>query len=275
MMVNLIASASIWGGAFVGILKIIDWLLSVEQKKSIQDWSLRTWVWLDDQRMGKLLIASVKGTRTQQVSSIISHMVIFSTYLIPFLAVAALNLNPNIIPKSLHLGFPFVYHFQLWVEVAALLVSIVLVTRTIHPYLMSWLTDAKSLPRYFGRVFSALFVCGLLHFLPGEIWSIYVPSLAEDGWFVLPASIPIGKPGIVIFHAITATLNTPVVVEMFFLNFLLAISLDWLILIWLLIILHSIANFIALRLAEHKEGPVLGLSALLVAIGAITKAFAM
>ena len=47
----------------------------------------------------------------------------------------------------------------------------------------------------------------------------------------------------------------------------------WLLFVWMLSGLHIVSKFLVLRIAEHKDGPILALSALLVGLGTILKIF--
>jgi hypothetical protein len=82
-----------------------------------------------------------------------------------------------------------------------------------------------------------------------------------------------GRIGVIVVHGLTAIVTAPVVAEWFMLQAILFLSLYWLCFVWVLSGIGRVGEFLLLRIAESKEGPILGLSALLTAAGAVAKAY--
>ena len=53
---SFLTTASIWTGVSVGLLKVVDWLLSDTQKKWLTEKSEIAWFWLSEQRVGKFTV---------------------------------------------------------------------------------------------------------------------------------------------------------------------------------------------------------------------------
>jgi hypothetical protein len=83
-----------------------------------------------------------------------------------------------------------------------------------------------------------------------------------------------GKFTVILVHTLTALIGAPLLAEAGLLMIILISSIAWLLLIWLLSAFHVAAKFIMLRITEHEDGPVLGVSAMLVAVGGFIKACA-
>ena len=62
MVVDILGSVSLWAGALVAILKLVDWLLSPQQKRTLASWAATAWIWLDEQRLGRF-VAAVRSRR--------------------------------------------------------------------------------------------------------------------------------------------------------------------------------------------------------------------
>jgi len=60
----VVGSIALWLGAFVGILKLVDWFLSEKHKEKLAYWATALWVWLGDQRLGKF-VSLVRDQRSQ------------------------------------------------------------------------------------------------------------------------------------------------------------------------------------------------------------------
>jgi hypothetical protein len=78
---------------------------------------------------------------------------------------------------------------------------------------------------------------------------------------------------VVLIHALTALFGAPLLTETVLLIMILAASVSWMFVILLLSAVHVAVKFLVLRIAEHKDGPVLALSALLLTIASIIKIF--
>jgi hypothetical protein len=275
--VDILGSIALWIGTLGGVLKLVDWLLSPSQKRRIASWAATAWIWLDEQRLGKF-VSAVRSIRAQQVLSLFAHAVV---------ALAALSFLGRVFLGwpgyvFIYIGTPRLYVFQVWVDVAAVLLSTFLLSFFLHPRIATWIGGAPSLPIYFLR---ASVAAGLSY----SIMRLYIAGLLLAGLplgegvfngstFLGPAEFAPGtdadyggRLSVVTLHAVTAVFGAPLLIEALLLVIILICSVGWILFISLLSGLHITAKFVVLRIAEHKDGAVLGVSALLVAIGAILK----
>jgi len=278
-LVPVIGSIALWTGAFIGLLKLVDWFLSARQKEKLAFWAAALWVWLDDQRLGRF-VSAVRSSHSQRVLSLTAHCIV-TLIVLSFLGRVFLGWS---VPLDIYIGTPRLYIFQVWIDVTAIFLSSVLLTFVLHPRLSSWIAGASSLSHFFCRAsLAAIFSYAIMRLYILGLLSAGLPlgKLIWDGSkFLSPASFAPGtvesyggKPAVVLVHTITALIGAPLLIETVLLVTIIFCSIGWVLLIWLLITLHVIVKFFVLRIAEHKDGPVLGISALLVAIGALVKAF--
>lgn len=279
-VVDIVGSITLWTGAFVGVLKLVDWLLSPRQKRTIASWAAAAWIWLDEQRLGKF-VSAVRSVRTQTLLALVAHTVVTLAALL-FLGRVFLGWTGYV---EIYIGTPRLHVFQVWVDVAAILLSMILVGFFLHPRIATWIAGAPSVPRYFLRASFAAALSYLIMrlYISGLLW-MGLPlgeGIQHGSKFLGPAFFAPGTDAdyggrlrVVVTHAVTAILGAPLLMEALLLIIISVCSVWWIILVYLFSGLHVTAKFIVLRIAEHKDGPVLGLSALLVAIGAILKVFA-
>lgn len=278
-LADIVASITLWTGALVGILKLVDWLLSPGQKRRIASWAASAWIWLDEQRLGKF-VSAVRSVRAQTVLSLVAHTLTTLAALL-FLVRVFLGWTGYV---EIYIGTPRLHVFQVWVDVAAISLSMILLSFYLHPRITTWIAGAPSVPRYFLRASCAALLSYLIMrlYILGLLWAGL--PLGEGVWdgskIVGPALFAPGTDAdyggrlrVVIIHAITAILGAPLLIETLMLIIIVVCSVCWILLVCVLSALHVTAKFIVLRIAEHKDGPVLGLSASLVAIGAILKIF--
>jgi hypothetical protein len=267
---GFITTVSIWTGASLGILKVVDWTLSVSQKRRIAGAAETAWLWLSDQRAGKFT-SLVRSTRVQCGFALFAHFSMLCITL-AFLARVFWGVRLN---ASLEIGHPRLYPFQVWIDAAALLVSAALVSWRIHPKIAFWIASATSLPRYFGRAAKALglAILALFGVLLLQI-PIMIPYFRSETLADARSAYEhtFGVGGIVGAHALTAFVSAPILAEEMLIQTILFLSLYWIIIVWCLMALFRVAQFVLLRVVESKDGPVLGLSGLLVGLGAIAKA---
>ncbi|QDV17299.1 hypothetical protein Pan153_19340 [Gimesia panareensis] len=273
-MTDYLSSLAIWTGAIIGLLKIVDWLLLDSQKKWITEKFESLWLWLSEQRMGKFT-SLVQSRRTQVGFSIFTHVAMI-TIILSFLARVFLGFN---IDASIELGHPRIYSYQVWVDVFALIISMILVSKIIHPRITLWITDTKKISTYYLRSYSAFstsFVSMILILLiqwPIMYFLFDAPVVGgnEAGVRYVENTFG-GQLGVTILHAVTAVISAPVLTEAFMLQTILFLSICWFIIVVFLIVIFRILQFILLRIVENKNGPVLALSGFLVGVGAIAKA---
>lgn len=271
---TLLANISIWTGASVGFLKVVDWLLSTRQKAWLTDRATSAWFWLSEQRVGKFT-AILRQPRLQAGFSIFAHLILISITL-AFLGRVFLGWRIN---ASIELGHPRLYEFQVWVDVAALLVSAWFLSWKIHPKIAKWIGTAPSLRCYFGRSAMALGFCILAAFalllLQFPIIGFDSPYFNEDDPAKVIAayeSMLGGRQGAIVVHAVSAAITAPVMAEWLLVQTILFLSFYWLVLVWLAISLFRVLEFILIRIVESSNGPVLALSGFLVGVGAIVSA---
>jgi hypothetical protein len=280
-LADIVGSIALWTGTLVGVLKLVDWLLSPRQKRRIASWAATVWIWLDEQRLGKF-VSAVRSVRAQTVLSLVAHTIITLATLL-FLGRVFLGWTGYV---EIYIGTPRLHVFQVWVDVAAILLSMSLLSFFLHPRITAWIARASSVPQYFLRVSFAVLLSYLTTrlYISGLLWA-GLPlgeGVIEGSKFLGPALFAPGtdadyggRLSVVMIHAVTAILGAPLFIEALLLTIISVSSVCWILLVCLLSGLHVTAKFIVLRIAEHKDGPVLGLSALLVAIGAMLKVFAL
>lgn len=271
---KLLTNVTMWTGASVGLLKVVDWLLLDGQKRRVKDFAATAWFWLSDQRAGRFT-GLLRSYRAQRIFSLATHGMLVGLTL-AFLVQTYFGIDLH---TRFDLGYPRLYRFQVWVDVVALFFSAVLISRKWHPRIASWIAQPESLWRYFGRTLLALggaFGAMFVMLIP----QLMISSFALDG-FDTPAKDvgPLletrlgGHGGVVAIHALTAFIRAPLLAEMLMLNTILFLSFYWLVLVWIGMLVFRVVQFFCIRIAESSDGPVLAISGLLVAIGAVAKAF--
>ena len=125
-------------------------MLTSKQKSRLAGVAETAWLWLSDQRAGRFTTL-VRSTRVQRGFALFAHLSMLCLML-AFLARVFFGIRINV---GLEIGHPRLYLFQVWVDVAALLVSACLVAWWAHPKVALWIGSAPSLPRYYGRAAKA------------------------------------------------------------------------------------------------------------------------
>ena len=278
-MVKLVEVIALWIGALVGILKCVDWLLSSHQKHQLSSWAAATWIWLDDQRLGKF-ISIVRNVRGQQILSLAAHTILLVLVLL-FLGRVFLGWPGWV---DIYIGTPRLHVFQVWIDVAAIFLSMILLSLALHPRITSWIARAISVPMYFFRtsVAAVSSYIALRLYISALIWAgLPLGQGVLDGHrFLGPAFFAPGtdanyggRATVVLIHALTASIGAPLLTEAVLLILILAASTSWMFVILILSVVHIAIKFMVLRIAEHKDGQVLALSVLLLAIASILKIF--
>lgn len=271
---ELLTTIMIWTGASVGILKVIDWILSNDQKVFLTDHATNLWIFLDDQRSGKFI--SVLLLRNAQIAFVIIAHLFLIAIILSFLARVFLGWQTN---AYLNIGMPRLYEFQVWIDVAAVLFSAGFLALTVHPRIAYWIGQARNIWRYFGRCLIALGCCVALALLclvllspiagfDSPAFTLDEPEQIKDAY----ESMLGGKIGTISVHAITALILSPIMAELMLIQTILFMSLYWLILVYLCMAIFRILQFILIRIVESPNGPVLALTGLLIGIGGLAKA---
>lgn len=271
---SFLTTLTIWTGASVGLLKVFDWLLREKQKDWVSDKATHFWLWLEDQRAGKFI--SIFLMRKAQVAFVVITHVSLILIVGAFLARVFLGWD---IPANIQLGHPRLYPFQVWIDVVALVASAFLLSWKIHPKISGWIGSARTLWRYFGRSGIALFGCVLTAF--GYLLLLYPiigfgsPAFTLDDPDQIVAayeSMLGGKPGVVAVHGFSAAIAAPIFAEWLMVQTILFLSFYWLLLVWIVMFLFRVLQFVLIRIVESPNGPVLALSGFLIGVGAIAKA---
>ena len=171
------------------------------------------------------------------------------------------------------------YPFQIWLEFAAILVATIVMAFTVYPRFAGWLTSAPTIFQYLKRVtgsFVIMILCGwgfgLVMFLivgfdsplPKDIPHGQLVAFYEAHWG--------GMPGAILVHALVTLLVSPLLVAEFLITAVWFLSFGWLVLSTVIMIFIRVSQFILFRVVASSKGPVLGLSGLLVGLGAVVKA---
>lgn len=279
-MKQLLANAAVVVGMITGVLVILDWVLSDIQKAYIRTRAELSWYWLADQKTGRF-VSVVRNNVVQFWFSIVTHGAII---LMLLLLVSNMFLGTRF-PVQFQMGFPRIYEFQIFIEIAAVLISMIGVSLFLHPRTARWISQAGSLPRYFGRtalMFGILFVIiGIAIFpflyLLKEVWDVAAnaPSAIEGIAQVraLTEAKFGGPTGVIATHILSSIFLSVVFTELMMVQTILFLSAYWIILILGADILLKVCEFLAFRIATYDKGPVLAVSALSTGIGTILKAF--
>jgi hypothetical protein len=137
-MKSFLTSVTIWTGAIVAALTVVDWLLTEAQKKSLKGWAESAWIWLDDHRM-ESLVRLLKSYKLQLASSVLVFVVLLllSQAILSSLGPEAFGLNGS--------------SRVLLVTSLVLLVSIAPVSWFIHSRVTKWLVKRNSVRSLFAR----------------------------------------------------------------------------------------------------------------------------
>jgi|ERR1051325_8316400 hypothetical protein len=237
-MKDFFTTLSIWTGAIVALLTIVDWLLTESQKKSVKGWAEYAWLWLDYQKAGRFVIY-LKSYKIQLILSVVTYISL------ELLATQYLFRLANQSQSSRLL-------FAL-----ALAAIVVLVSWIIHSRIVFWVVKPDLLHDFFRRcLYMWLISLALTYsFLIVEV--IFEPLESESLYVRIPFVVPF----------LVSSVEAGLITMMFFL------SVFWYCLVLLIMALFKAVQFILLRIIENPKGPVLGISGLLVGIGALVKAF--
>ncbi len=244
---DAIGSIAVWCGGATGVTQLLDWLLAEKAKASIRFCFERLWLWLAEQKTGKLLDA------------LFSRRFLFWPPLI--LACVSLTLSSFLLAISWPTDTDFatlilnaiVFHFALPMTVS--LGFLAAAGYFLLPKIASWLARPRQIVPLLGRLvlcsFSTLALSGLL------AWPMTLLMSGEKDALLL-------WTGVLPLATLLASLLFTI---------LLLVAILWLITVGGLAAILKAGEFIFLRLAEHPKGPVLGASALVAALGLILKSF--
>lgn len=276
-----LGSLAIYVGFVIGVLNVIDWLLSEEQKDWIRKRLEDTWIWLAELQLSALLYF-VRSRYFQFAVAALSLVWLAVT-------VAYTVILGSTMPGGMSRTFasPFrVYPFQIWIDLTFFPVAAVLVAYKWYPKVVASLTTVdstwayvKRLLAFFGKfmvstyAFLAL-IWLLLFLLFGQFPDRYPGQAPEDKELLHRFEAAYGgKAGAVLIPTILSAIASFPVVAMFHAFLVLLLSVLWLLLTAVLISSVQLFMFLLFRVVAYEKGPVLGLSALLIGLGAIIKGF--
>jgi hypothetical protein len=147
-MKQVLTDISIWTGAIIGTLAILDWLLNDRQKNHLRRLGEDLWLWLADQKGGKFIQVS-NGYKVQLFISVTLWGLL--TVIYGLSAGLFYRRPPN-----------FAQLTTLFSPVLACIyacVCLVFVGWRIHPPVLAWITFGASVGRYFWRSIAALASC--------------------------------------------------------------------------------------------------------------------
>jgi hypothetical protein len=253
-MKTFLTSLSIWTGGIISILTIVDWLLTAEQQKKIKRWGDHLWLWLEYQS-AKRFIRQMRRTRIQMLLTAVVYGALLSLwyYFAPSQGRRG-TASPWVYPAFLLLCFPL----TLW---------------RIHPHFVkACVRNIKTLGDLSFLTFWSLF--GLFGAIGGVVFieNVFVTTYFERVSILQPhltSAEVISGAG----HFVALLFFGIACVEAGLLSTMLVISVLWLSFALLLIVLFRMTQFFLIRIVEHSRGPVLGISGLLVAVGALLKIF--
>jgi hypothetical protein len=260
---GLLASVTILTGVSGGILKGIDWLLPDSLRNRLKDSAATVWLWLSDQRAGKFT-GLLRSQRTQRIFSLFTPVAIIA-FTLAVVVQTYLHINLNV-EANLELGYTRIYPIEVWVDVAALIISAAFLSWRWHPRLAAWIARPQSLWDYFGRA------------LVSFVTSFGLLCVALIPWYIIQdagSSLeqrPSGPVVIVAIHTLTAFAVAPFLAEILLLYAILVLSFCWLVLVWLMILAFRVVQFILIRIEKNPKGPVLAVCGILAAIGGVAKA---
>lgn len=250
----LLASLALWTGIGLGLLNLADILLSTKQKSAIREASIHLWYWLSKQR-GWDYISMLRNRWVFRGLSIV-----LSIFLIPHATrvyETFLNFASSPIAAEYELKYALYGVFLLLI-----LLFCVLLWR--FGYSIYCLALPENKPKTSIFIITVLVAISVASIENNNAIALYVINLV--------ASDEYGTWGIAL--AILFLIARPIMDFAIYLSILLIPALYAGIFIPLVMALLRLAEFIAIRIAEHEKGPVFAVSALLTAIGSLAKAFA-
>jgi hypothetical protein len=277
-MTDFLASMSIWTGAVLAVLTVLDWALTNRQKNWLTDRAIALFVWLDDQRELKYL--KYLGKFKWQRFVIIIYAVLAGLGALLMAGVVAVVIYTGGLEDFAQNQF---LYGLLGLYLGSFFTALCMVRFV--PRLLNWVTKTEGSLGYIGRSTLTLlttlvvwvisdYIEGYLVFghSPGYLALIFnrsssVPASDEEG---LLEFIPSSNPILNLLYGLYAG---------FWGIFMLGILISWMlvvipvVLILLLMLVLRGMQFVTARIAENPKGPILGVSGLLTAIGALAKIF--
>lgn len=269
-----ITSVGVWAGATGGILAAIDWMMPVTTKTALKEAMVSVWVWLEEQKAGRFMTILQKTT-AQRIFALLAHITI------AVIVIMFLGQQVGYFKKwhvQMELGHPRLYGFQIWIDIGAVALSSWVFGWRIYPRLFAWIASSATVGKYLKR---ALGVYACFWILLGILLALQSPIFAvmssKTNFEDPAASIRAieaalgGKAVVIVLQAITATVGAPVMAGLIMLQTMVFCSVYWLAIVWFaMMVFRSVGYFIE-RILAGNNGPVLTVSALLVAVSSAVK----
>lgn len=238
---DLIGSLAVYFALAAAVIASLDWFLREPAKSKIRDVVERIWIWLDDQRVGRLLFVLHNSKVVRWV------LFGFSIAPLPFIAAMLLDRGPLVVPEAVLVVRAFLPGASVAFGILAL------AAHSSVSRLVAWIVARKSPTSTLARLTS---LCAAGISTLGALLGLMAG--AGEGWSAVQMAAAFF--GLGFFGAPTFVLT------------LVALSMAaWLLALGALaIVLRAVAS-LALRLAEYPKGPVLGASVLLGAVGGVLK----
>ncbi|WP_407522707.1 hypothetical protein [Methylobacterium oryzisoli] len=280
-MKELLSNCILVTGLITGLLTLLDWFLPDKQKRNIGITAEKLWYILAAQRSGRFIYL-VRSMKVQRCFSILVHLI--------FISLLAMFLSDRYVGTHFHtnfqMGHPRIYNFQVFIEIAALLFSMLFVSKFVHPGLSFWISEARTLPRYFGRLWILILICiaPLLFCLivPAvSIWDDYMIATSNNSSaeIIYAAVTRIemklgGKLAVILIHALNSIASSLVFTEYSMFLFTFILSIYWVVVMIAFTILYKLLEYSIYKVAVYDKGPLLAIAGLTGGIGAVIKLFA-
>ena len=271
MIQEILLNSTIIITGSTAILTFIDMLMSSQQKKRLTDYAELFWIWLDDQKAGRFLQIYLEP-RVQKSQIAFVYSALFIYFLIKSLG-TYIPLGSDSESWDLQVGFPRLYDFQKYIDLVAIVVSMVFTMKYSHPYLINKLGLNKSIDAYLTK--GTVAFVGIFMLIIGPIFILIFNY--QDAMFGGTSEEIIEYYGNsfvpLVFYCITALVYSFLWGECLILALMMAIGWVWALAIILVSGLFWILQFAILKISQNPKGPVLAISAFLAAMGGIIKLF--
>ena len=259
-MTDFMAWMAMWSGGALGVLVFVNWALSERQKTWINDRFIDLFIWLDDQRELKYL-RHLRQFRWQVIVVILYAALALLMVLVMAYGILSGEAARTETPRGL-------VHAMLGGYLGSFMATLFM-ARTAQPYVLDWVTKTEGSWSYIGRSTLAL-----LAILPVTIvlaatyliadWAMYPATASYDEYLGQRHPFYLLVGGAVMMFATTVAL---------------LVLTSWLLVVIPVVVVlvimsvFRVGQFVAARIAENPKGPIIGLSGLLTAIGAVAKLF--
>lgn len=244
-MKTLFVNIGIGAAAGAAIFSVIDNLLREKERKWVTDKTSNLWIWLDDQKTGRVLHIYLRD-RIQKVA----RLAIYSLGVL-----SCLGWIGTILEEKLDI-------YQVGTFVILFTISMFLTIKYLYPWVVKKLGKTTNIWQYIRMILigtiASYFVASIISVM-AIVPMMFFISENDEGSFMLT---------ITIFFALS-----PITALFMVFQTLLGLAIVWICFVYLLIRFFKVLGFFSLRLAENPKGPVVAIGGLLGAIGGIIKIF--